>query len=176
MKHEHLIRPATPEDAAACAAIYAPYVRETTISFEEEPPTPDEMATRMASAQQGHAWLVLEDDSGRVVGYAYGNRLGVRAAYRWSCEVSVYLDQERRGKGGGRALYEELLQRLEDRGYRAGHGAGLGAERGERPAAQGDGFRQVGLHENVGFKHGRWLSVAYFQRALGSGDPPAEPR
>lgn len=62
--------------------------------------------------------LVLEDDSGRVVGYAYGNRLGVRAAYRWSCEVSVYLDQERRGKGGGRALYEELLQRLEDRGYR----------------------------------------------------------
>ncbi|MCE0534354.1 N-acetyltransferase family protein [Kineosporia rhizophila] len=176
MKHEHLIRPATPEDAAACAAIYAPYVRETTISFEEEPPTPDEMATRMASAQQGHAWLVLEDDSGRVVGYAYGNRLGVRAAYRWSCEVSVYLDQERRGKGGGRALYEELLQRLEDRGYRQAMALVSVPNEASDRLHKAMGFRQVGLHENVGFKHGRWLSVAYFQRALGSGDPPAEPR
>ncbi|MDX6263382.1 MAG: hypothetical protein QOH84_5070 [Kribbellaceae bacterium] len=87
------IRDASPElDAEACAAIYAPYVRDTAITFELDPPSVDEMAARIATAARTHAWLVLEDDDGTVVGYAYGGVLKPRAAYRWSCEVSIYLE------------------------------------------------------------------------------------
>lgn len=85
------VRDAAAEDAEACAAIYAPYVTGTTITFETEAPGVPEMAARIAEAQREHAWVVLEED-GRVVGYAYGGPFKTRAAYRWSCEVSVYLE------------------------------------------------------------------------------------
>ena len=86
-----LIRDATRSDAARCLEIYAPYVRDTVISFETEVPTPAEMAQRIEAAVATHAWLVLEDD-GRVVGYAYGAPFNPRAAYRWSTSVSVYTE------------------------------------------------------------------------------------
>src|SRR3954469_10122665 len=110
-----LIRPATPEDAAACAAIYAPYVTETAISFETEAPTTTEMAERIATSI---AWFVLEVD-GRVAGYAYAGRFHPRAAYRWACEGSVYLAPGHPGRGAGRALYDVLLPHLAERGYRS---------------------------------------------------------
>lgn len=112
------MRDAVPADAAACAAVYAPYVTGSAISFEAEPPSAEEMAGRIAAAQRTHAWLVLEDDDGRVVGYAYGGPYRSRPAYRWSCEVSVYLEPGRRRTGSGRALYAALLERLAARGYR----------------------------------------------------------
>src|SRR3954470_17222593 len=109
-----MVRTATEADAAACAAIYAPYVTDTVISFETEPPTNAEIARRIAAA---HEWLLLEDQ-GRVVGYAYATTFHPRAAYRWACEVSVYLEPGRRRTGAGRALYEDLLARLTARGFR----------------------------------------------------------
>ena len=95
-----MVRDATPEDAAACAAIYTPYVRDTAITFESTPPSPAEMARRIAAAQRAHAWVVL-DEGGRVVGYAYGGPYKDRAAYQWSCEVSVYVMLGRRRSGAG---------------------------------------------------------------------------
>ena len=74
--------------------IYAPYVRETAVSFEGEPPSPPQMVERIAVAMSTHAWVVLEDDD-RLVGYAYGGPHQERAAYRFSCEVSVYVEQGR---------------------------------------------------------------------------------
>src|SRR5437763_7325160 len=103
-----MVREATADDAAACAAIYAPYVIDTSVSFETRPPSAAEMAERIAAA---HLWLVLEEE-GRVVGYAYATRFHARAAYRWACETSVYLEAGRRRTGGGRALYGALLPRL----------------------------------------------------------------
>ena len=110
------VRPATAADAAACAAIYAPYVAETAISFEAEPPTVEEMAHRIAAALEHHDWLVLED-GGQVVGYAYGGPYKEREAYRWACEVSVYVERGRHRTGAGRELYEALLERLAARGF-----------------------------------------------------------
>src|SRR3954451_5177853 len=98
------VRGAGPGDAGACAAIYAPYVRDTAISFELEPPSEAEMAKRIEASNAGHAWVVLERENG-VVGYAYGARLHSRPAYRFSCEVSVYVDAASRGAGAGRVLY-----------------------------------------------------------------------
>src|SRR5215813_7946954 len=107
------VRDASERDAAACAAIYAPYVTDTAITFELDPPLPAEMAERIAAART-HAWIVLED-RGRVVGYAYGGPYKSRPAYRWVCEVSVYLELGRRRTGAGRALYSALFARLADR-------------------------------------------------------------
>jgi L-amino acid N-acyltransferase YncA len=169
------IRDASELDAAACAAIYAPYVRDTAISFEIEPPTVEEMATRISEAVRSHAWLVLEDDDGRVVGYAYGGPMKARAAYRWSCEVSVYLELGRRRTGGGRALYEALFVRLTARGYRTAI-AGMTLP---NPASQGLhealGFEAIGVYRKIGWKNGAWHDVAWVQRELATaGDPPIE--
>src|ERR1700753_693797 len=98
------IRDASAEDAAACAAIYAPYVRDTVISFETCPPDVAEMAGRIDAS---HAWLMGEAD-GHVIGYAYGGPFNPREAYRWACSVSVYLEPGRRRTGAGRALYDAL--------------------------------------------------------------------
>ncbi|HEX5116865.1 MAG TPA: GNAT family N-acetyltransferase [Pseudonocardiaceae bacterium] len=166
------IRDASAGDAPACAAIYAPYVLDTAITFENEPPSAAEMADRIAAA---HAWLVLEED-GRVVGYAYGGQHKARPAYRWACEVSVYLEPGRRRTGGGRALYEALLRRLADRGFRtavAGMTLPNDASVGLHAAL---GFQPVGTYRRIGWKHGTWHDVAWVQRAIGdSADPPAEP-
>ena len=171
------IRAAAAADAAACAAIYAAYVLGSAITFETEPPTPEEMAGRIAAAQATHAWLVLVDE-GRVVGYAYGSPFKARAAYRWSCEVSVYLEIGRRRGGGGRALYEALFARLAERGYRtavAGMTLPNDASVGLHTAL---GFEPVGTYRRIGWKHGAWHDVAWMQRSLGGTDDgePDEPR
>jgi L-amino acid N-acyltransferase YncA len=171
-----VVRDAGPEDAGVCAAIYAPHVTDTVITFESEPPTAADMADRIAAARRTHAWLVLEDD-GRVVGYAYGGPYKSRAAYRWSCEVSVYLETGRRRSGGGRALYEALFARLDERGYRtavAGMTLPNDASEGLHRAM---GFEPIGIYRRIGWKHGAWHDVAWVQRSIGTEDgPPAELR
>ncbi|MEV4423028.1 N-acetyltransferase family protein [Patulibacter sp. NPDC049589] len=171
------VRDATTADAAACAAVYAPYVRDTAITFETTPPTAEEMAGRIAAALATHAWLVAEDDDGRVLGYAYGGRFAARPAYRWACEVSVYLEVGRRRTGAGRALYAALLERLAARGFRtvlAGMTVPNDASAGLHRAM---GFEPAGLYRQVGWKHGAWHDVQWLQRAPFPGDdPPVEPR
>jgi L-amino acid N-acyltransferase YncA len=169
-----LVRDATDDDAAPCAAIYAPYVADTTVSFEDEPPSAEEIGRRIALARQRHAWLVLEED-GEVVGYAYAAPVKERAAYRWSCEVSVYLAHGRGGAGRGRALYEALFARLADRGYRqviAGMTLPNDASAGLHRAL---GFEPIGVQRRIGWKHGAWRDVAWVQRSLTDDDGPPAP-
>src|ERR1043165_734127 len=112
------IRDADPQrDAAACAEIYAPHIEGSVVSFEERVPSTEEMAARIERYGAGHAWLVAERD-GEVVGYAYAPAFNERPAYRWSSFVSVYIAEEARGQGLGRALYEALFERLRERGFR----------------------------------------------------------
>ncbi len=168
------VRDAVPADALRCTQIYAPYVRDTAISFETDPPSAGEMARRIAEAQRDHAWLVLEH-GGTVTGYAYGGPFMSRAAYRWSATVSVYLDGDRRRSGGGRALYEALFDRLADRGIRtvlAGIALPNEASEGLHRAL---GFEAVGTYRRVGWKHDRWHDVAWFQRHLDDDDAPPTP-
>jgi L-amino acid N-acyltransferase YncA len=170
-----MVRSATSADAEACAAIYAPYVTDTAISFETVAPGAEEMAERIARAQRSHAWLVLEDE-GTVGGYAYGVPLNPRAAYRWSCEVSVYLELGRRRTGAGRALYSALFSRLAERGLRtavAGMTLPNDASAGFHRAM---GFEPVGTYRRIGWKHDAWHDVAWMQRPLAAGqDAPSEP-
>lgn len=175
-----LIRDATEADADACAEIYAPYVTETVISFETEPPTPAEMAARIAEAQRDHAWIVAEADN-EIVGYAYGGPFKSRAAYRWSCEVSVYVRRGRQRSGTGRLLYAALFDRLAARGFRT---AAAGMTLPNDPSLalhRAMGFEPVGTYRRIGWKNGAWHDVAWAQRTIGSSDdplpdPPADPR
>jgi L-amino acid N-acyltransferase YncA len=169
------VRSATSADAERCAAIYAPYVTGTAITFELRPPSPADIAERIAAASRGHAWVVLED-RGRVVGYAYGASFNSRAAYRWSCEVSVYVEIGQWRTGAGRALYEDLFGRLAARGFCmavAGMTLPNDASVGLHRAM---GFEPVGTYRRIGYKLGSWHDVAWMQRALAhAADPPAEP-
>ena len=170
------VRDATERDAPACAAIYAPYVTDTAVSFELEPPTAADMAGRIAAARNRHAWLLLEE-AGRVVGCAYGLPFADRAAYRWACQTSIYLEVGRRRSGGGRVLYGALLARLAERGYRRAF-AGMTLPNEASAGLHGAlGFDPVGVYRRVGWKHGAWHDVAWVQRAIGADeDPPVEPR
>jgi phosphinothricin acetyltransferase len=174
-----LVRDATPDDAAACAAIYAHYVTATPISFEERPPTLEEMTGRIAKAQARHAFLVLADEQAPdvVVGYAYAGPFASRPAYRWSTEASVYVEKDLRGRGAGRALYEVLVPRLVALGYRrllAGITVPNDASVGLHRAF---GFEPVGTHRRIGWKLGAWRDVLWLARDLADDevDPPIEP-
>ena len=176
MEERLTLRDATGRDAQACAAIYAPYVTDTAISFELEPPTAADMAERIASASDKHAWLLLED-AGRVVGYAYGQAFAERAAYRWACQTSIYLEVGRRRSGGGRALGEALLARLAERGYRRAFAGMTLPNEASAGLHRALGFEPVGIYRRVGWKHGAWHDVAWMQKAIGTDeDPPVEPR
>jgi L-amino acid N-acyltransferase YncA len=168
------IRPATAADASACAEIYAPYVTGTGISFEAEPPTPSQFSERIANSQASHEWLVAERD-GTIVGYAYGHEFSGRAAYRWSCETSIYLAMDLRREGVGRALYAELLPRLAGRGYRRAFAGITLPNEASIGFHRTFGFEDAGCYRRVGWKNAAWHDVAWLQRDLQADeiDPPA---
>jgi phosphinothricin acetyltransferase len=172
----HRVRDATAADAAACAAIYAPYVRDTAITFETRPPDEVEMARRITGSLARHAWLVIEDDDGRVFGFAYGTEHKSRPAYRWSCDVSIYLEVGRRRTGAGRALYEALLPRLAARGYVTAVAGMTLPNEASAGLHRAMGFEPIGVYRRIGHKLGAWHDVEWFQRPLADVDgDPAEP-
>jgi len=171
-----IVRAAGAGDAAACAAIYRPYVLDTAITFETEPPGEGEMARRIAAALERHAWLVLED-AGRVCAYAYAGAYKSRAAYRWACEVSVYAERGRTRTGAGRRLYAELFEALATRGLRTAIAGMTLPNDASLALHRAMGFDPVGTYRRIGYKLGAWHDVAWFQRPLAdTGDPPPEPR
>jgi phosphinothricin acetyltransferase len=172
-----LIRPADPDgDAAACAAIYAPYVTDTVISFEEEAPNEAEMRSRIERFSRTHAWLVADVDD-HVVGFAFGCPHRERAAYRWAADVSVYIDQSAHRRGVGRALYGQLFEVLAGRGVQV-LCAGIGLPNEASVALHESlGFVAVGIYRRIGFKHGAWRDVGWWQLDLApAGGRPAELR
>ena len=168
-----VVRRATPADAAACLRVYAPYVRETTATFEDRVPTVDEFEARISRALEHHDWLVAELD-GRVAGYAYAARVKDGGAYRWWWEVSVCGARAARGHGLGRSLYTSLFARLEEVGFRRLLAVVTLPNHPSVALHLSMGFREAGRLERIGFKHGRWLDVARLQAGLGP-DPAAPP-
>ncbi|SDI11728.1 arsinothricin resistance N-acetyltransferase ArsN1 family B [Pseudomonas abietaniphila] len=167
------VRVATPADASAIQAIYAPMVLDTVISFELIPPTVDDMAARIAATLPTHPYLVAEVE-GKVVGYAYASQHRAREAYRWSVDVTVYVDPVVHRNGVGRALYQQLLPLLEKQGFHAAYAGIALPNAGSIGIHEALGFTHIGTYPEVGFKHGQWHSVGYWRKPLCAVTPPIE--
>jgi phosphinothricin acetyltransferase len=170
-----VVRPASDSDATAMLAIYAYYVRETSISFEHEVPSLEEFGSRVRKYIAGWGGVVAELD-GEVVGYAYGSSHRERAAYRWSAETTVYVQVGKHGSGIGRRLYGALLPALANAGYCNAY-AGVALP---NPASVGlhraVGFSPIGTFPRVGYKFGAWCDVAWFHMALREGPDTSQPQ
>ena len=165
------VRLARPEDGDALAAIYAPMVAGTAVSFEVDPPSGEEMARRVASTLPTHPWLVMDGEQG-VIGYAYAHRFHERAAYDWAVETSIYLDAGARGRGVGRELYTTLLGALRAQGFRLAI-AGIALPNAASVRLhESMGFRAVGVYHRVGWKFGAWHDVGMWELDLQPPGPP----
>ena len=171
-----LIRLARPGDAGQIAGIYAPYVRDTAISFEVEPPTGDAMRGRIVPYLEHAPWLVCERGD-TVIGYAYAGKHRERLAYQWDVEVSVYLHQQARGRGVGRAPYLTLFRLLALQGF---VNAYAGITLPNPPSVrlhESLGFTPVGVYGGAGYKAGAWHDVGWWQLSLGPrAADPSPPR
>jgi L-amino acid N-acyltransferase YncA len=159
------IRPATEADASSLLAIYRPFVEASAVSFETVAPTVDEFAARIAKALLGWQWLVAEGN-GRPVGYAYGGLHRERAAYRWSAEVSAYVDPQFHRHGVGRALYLRLFDDLAAKGYCNAYAAITLPNDASVGLHCSVGFEPIGIFKSVGRKFGKWHDVGWYQRPL----------
>lgn len=173
MEQHFVIRRAAAGDAAALLDIYAPYIRDTAITFEYDVPAAEEFAARIGDIARTHPYLVCERD-GRPVGYAYAHNIRARAAYDWAAELSVYLAPAAQGQGAGTALYRCLIDLLAMQNLRILYGCvTLPNEKSER-LHEKLGFAPVGVWHGAGWKFGRWHDVGWLEKRLG-GDGAAQP-
>ncbi len=166
-----IVRDATKADVPEIQSIYAHHVLTGTGTFEEEPPSIEDMLIRYRRIVTNHwRWLVATDASG-VLGYAYYAQLRERSAYRFSVEDSVYVRDDVRGQGVGKVLVQRLIDICSEAGLRQmiaviGDTANIGSIKIHADL----GFRHIGSIRSSGIKFGRWLDSVYMQRPLGRGD------
>jgi len=175
-----VIRPASPEDAEVLLDIYAPYVRETAISFEYEVPSLEEFRGRVENTLKRYPWLAAEAE-GEVLGYAYTGPFKARAAYDWSVETTIYLRSDRRRQGAGRRLYQALEAVSKAQNVRNLYACVAWPETEDPRLTKNSaefharmGYRMAGEFRRCGYKFGTWYSMVWMEKLL--GDPPAEPR
>ncbi len=168
-----IIRDAVPEDAEQILSVYAWYVTHTAITFEYEVPSLEEFTGRIVRTKEKYPYLVAEAE-GRIVGYAYAGAFVGRAAYDWSCEMTIYLDHSIQKKGYGRVLYEEMEARLKAMGilnlyacigYPEEEDAYLTKNSAEFHAHLG--YRMVGEFRNCGYKFHRWYHMVWMEKIIG---------
>lgn len=170
------IQPATTDDAAAIAAIYAHHVAHGTASYDTEPRSIAATAAMIADhIAKDWPFLTACDADGALLGYAYASQFRPRAAYAWACEDSIYVGPTAQGRGVGRALLKALLAAAEARGFRTMVAVIGGAEPASVALHAACGFVHAGRLTGMGWKHGRWLDTVYMQHSLGDGmaSPPA---
>lgn len=159
------IRFAGAGDAAGVAAIYAPNVAQSAISFEATPPTPETMSERISSTLTRLPWLVCERER-ELIGYAYASPHSERAAYRWSLNASVYVAPDCRRQGIGRALYTALFALARLGGYYSVHAGVTLPNAASVGLHESLGFVPIGVYRAVGFKLGAWHDVGWWQLEL----------
>lgn len=169
-----MIRIATKEDIPAILEIYAPYIQNTTYTFEYTVPTAEEFTARFERITAQFPWLVWEENS-RVLGYAYGSAPFDRAAYSWCGEVSIYLASEIQGKGIGRQLYTALEALMWRQGYRVIYSLITSENTGSVRFHERLGYSHSFECKNCGLKFGRWLGVIWMEKRKDFVEIPSTP-
>lgn len=166
MNEQILIRPATVADAGAVASVYNHYIKETTVTFEEEEVIPSEIARRIRAVESASLpWLIAERDA-EVIGYAYAAKWHSRSAYRFSAEIAVYVEANHTRIGAGSRLYDHLFPMLQARGI---HAVMAGIALPNEPSValhEKFGLSKVAHFKEVGFKFRQWIDVGYWERIL----------
>lgn len=172
--NETIVRKAGPDDAESLVAIYSHYVENTAVSFEYVTPSVQEFRSRIENTVRKYPYLVVES-GGKIRGYAYAGPLGVRAAFAWSCEVSIYIARDARRCGYGRKLYEALENELRQMGIRNMFASIASPVSEDDPFITGDsemfhgklGFRKCGEFHKCGFKFGHWYNLIWMEKSVG---------
>ena len=170
------LRLATLDDAEKILAIYAKYIKNTTITFEVEVPTLEAFQTRMKNIMSFFPWIVAEID-GEIAGYAYASKHGERAAYGWSADLSVYIDEKFHRHHLGTDLYDELIDLLKKQGFCTVYAAISTPNPKSEAFHQSYGFHKIGEFKNVGHKMNQWLGVTWYDLQISDYvSNPQEPR
>ncbi|MDG2382047.1 MAG: GNAT family N-acetyltransferase [Pirellulaceae bacterium] len=169
-----MIRVATPDDAVEIRRIYAPAVNQGVTSFETVVPEVAELRERVGATLQHYPWLVDQGDEG-LRGFAYATSHRARAAYRWSVEVSVYVDAGRLRQGCGRQLYEQLFTVLISQGFCSAYASIAVPNTVSQAFHDSLGFKRIGVFPRVGFKHGVWRDVGWWYMQLLEDDLATDP-
>lgn len=168
------IRLAQEADAPEILAIYEPYIKETSITFEYETPSLDEFKNRIRQISSDYPYLVcLSED--RIIGYAYAHRHMERAAYQWNAELSVYLHNAYLGCGIGKTLYNTLIEILQLQNVRNVYGGAAFPNENSEKLHEHLGFQKLGVYHNTGYKFGAWHDVMWFEKAIRSHDLDPQP-
>lgn len=177
------IRAATPQDATAIQALYAPHVTERTTSFELTPPSAQEMARRIAATLPLRPWLVcVEPDAeggSTLLGYSYASAHRGRAAYRWSAESAIYVADTAQRRGVASALYRALFAILAHQGYFNVYAGVVSPNAPSAALHEAMGFIKVGVYQKIGYKRGAWRDITWYKKALApkiDGATPTDPR
>lgn len=156
---------ATPADSGPMLEIYTPYVLKTPVTFEIDVPTPAQFSERILKISATYPWVACEID-GRMAGYAYAAQHHERAAYQWSVNLSVYIEDRYQRKGLGRVLYSTLFDILGHLGYYTGLACITSPNPQSEKFHEAFGFKPVGIYHNVGFKLGEWHDVIWYELPL----------
>ena len=168
------IRKATKQDICTMLRIYAPYVENTSVSFEYEIPTQAEFEARFREHIETYPWLVFEEN-GEVIGYAYAGRPFARMAYSWCAEISVYVSDACHGRGIGRALYAEVERILKMQGVEVVYAIITGENEASLRFHRALGYKHTAKYEKCGFKFGKWYDVYWLEKRLGGAGKPEKP-
>ena len=164
------IRLATPDDASGILAVYAPYVRDTAISFETIVPSVGEFAARIAEIGKTYPYLAAVSQ-GESIGYTYASRHRPRDAYRYNVELSIYLKPDFHGKGVAQRLYNCLFDILTEQGFVNAY-VGVTVPNGQSIRFhEKEGFTPIGVFQKTGWKFDRWHDVAWLGKSLRQGEP-----
>lgn len=175
MESKLKLRIAVPEDADGILRVYAPYIENTTVTFEYEVPTVEEFRARIAKVLECYPYIVCEDD-GVIAGYAYASAMGTREAWMWSAESSIYVDAATRGRGIGTILYSALEELLTAMGIAGVYARISLPDLGSVSFHEARGYVSCGVMERCGYKLGRWLDLVTMKKELAAaGETPAAP-
>lgn len=168
------LRLSTLADAPSILAIYAPYVRDTAITFEYEVPSLPEFTQRMRAIEGEYPYIVCEEE-GRIIGYAYAHRYKERAAYQWGAELSVYVERTLVHAGVGKALYRALIGLLQLQNVKTVYGCVTSPNPRSEALHARMGFEKIGTFRRAGYKCGAWHDVNWFEKSIGAYDQTPKP-
>lgn len=163
-----MIRMLKESDISSCLKIYNWYILNSSATFEITPLTLDAFRQRVHTIQKKYPWIVLEEE-GEIKGYAYLDAFHERVAYQWTCDLSIYLDHEQRGKGYGKQLMSSILSLAETDGYHNVVSIVTEGNRASEAMHDAFGFEKKAFFEKFGYKNAQWLGVSYYVKTLKDG-------